>query len=223
MLRRRSRPVICGTPSLTRTWRLSENRIVSRYCTLHFKKLTVDFVQGEVWHSSHVGEEAICSGCVDRNNVSYIGLRHCSGRKNSDYRYLVVGIFWQSVVVRTRQGTRFWSPGSSEPMVFGAGFCVWKYTYLILPCVADLCAPPNSEEEEACRAAASDRSGYSSVFFLSKTGTCSIEDAVIGDLAVYSTILPYLPHPYQLWAEINGSVCVRGELCSGHKACNKFK
>lgn len=114
-----------------------------------------------------------------------------------------------------------WILGRLKVRVFCAGFRVWSYMVLSLPCVTYLRLLPDGWEGGVCRAAPPRKSGYSGVFYSRRTWV-PVECTMW--LAGFSrSTVPHLPLPFEQRSEDRSSVPVLGEPRCKQKACNRLR
>lgn len=139
----------------------------------------------------------------------------------STNRWLVVVMFWQADIIWTRLGTASLKSGRVRARGFLTVFWVWRFILLSRPCIAHLFSLPDRWEEEGYQVVPPGRSGYSGVCYSRRTRVPASRRMWLEGLS--QSMLRNPRHPFELLPERRGSVCVRGELCRGQKASNRFR
>lgn len=137
------------------------------------------------------------------------------------YQWLMVGIFWQVLTVRTRLSTMNLKPAKVEVSIFRTGIWVWKYMLLSIRCFKHISPLVDGQKEEACRVAASNRSDHASIFCFCRTAVPAKWNTWLTQTS--QCRLPHLSHTFELWPKRLASVCVRCELCCGEEDYKRLR
>lgn len=141
--------------------------------------------------------------------------------RNSSYQWLVVGVIWPIVMVRTTLSTTTSKSGKVQARGFRAGFLVWSNKSLSLSYVAQICALLSVWEGKAYRASPRPWSGYFGVSWFLRTWVPAAKKMWLAG-PLLSTI-PHLRYLFYLRSERRDSVYVRDVFCCNWEACSRCR